>query len=147
MGDDYNKMFPINRHHQQVATPNSLLRCSRKFPCFQSIGITNKWRQLGKILEALEQQIEFPINRHHQQVATNDNASGRGYRECFRFPINRHHQQVATLTTSQPSSQTEWISFQSIGITNKWRPFSLATISNVTDNMFPINRHHQQVAT
>ncbi len=95
------RLFPINRRHQQVATYSMFT--SKPFSC----------RRL------------FPINRRHQQVATRSEQLAALARALV-FPINRRHQQVAT--NEQWADRFDYCCFQSIGVTNKWRPVFLIVV-------------------
>ena len=88
--------FPINRHHQGLATRESGCSARSLRLGFQSIGVTKDWR-LSKI---------WPR------------------RQAFSgFPINRRHQGLATTVLISPQGLTAMKGFQSIGVTKDWRHF------------------------
>ncbi len=103
-------------------------------------------------------------------MATEDYIRAENRAEAF--PINRRHQQVATLLSDWVGWSRGCSSFQSIGVTNKWRRtythhklnahnlcFQSIGVTNKWRRClppdlfpswmleFPINRRHQQVAT
>ncbi len=62
------------------------------------------------------------------------------------FPINRRHQRLATVDRGWIFAG-DVVRFQSIGVTNDWRPEKMTHFNGTRGAEFPINRRHQRLAT